>query len=71
MSPSSKRDLLCAVYPRYLKASREQRSAILDEFCAATGYHRKYAIALLNRPPEDVSGPSRPRRNAGPSAGGG
>lgn len=64
MSAKSKRDLLCAVYSRYRKASREQRSAILDEFCAATGYHRKYAIALLNRPPEDVARPSRPRRRA-------
>jgi len=64
VSPGSKRDLLCAVYPRYRKASREQRSAILDEFCAATGYHRKYAIALLNSPPEDVSGPRQPRRRA-------
>lgn len=64
MSPESKRDLLCAVYPRYCDAGREQRSGILDEFCATTGYHRKYAIALLNRPVEDVSRPARPRRRS-------
>jgi len=64
VSPKSKRDLLCAVYPRYREASREQRSAILDEFCAATGYHRKYAIALLNGPLEEVSLPARRRRRS-------
>jgi len=31
------------------------KSRILDEFCATTGYHRKYAIHLLNRAPEEVS----------------
>jgi len=30
---------------RYRKASRKERSAILDEFGKTTGYHRKYAIA--------------------------
>lgn len=64
MSPESKRDLLCAVYTRYREAGREQRSGILDEFCAATGYHRKYAIALLNRPREDVFRQARPRRRS-------
>jgi len=64
VSPKSKRDLLCAVYPRYREATREQRSAILDEFCAATGYHRKYAIALLNGPLEEVSLPARRRRRS-------
>ena len=64
VSPESKRDLLCAIYSRYRKAGREQRSGILDEFCATTGYHRKYAIALLNRPIEDVSRPARARRRS-------
>jgi hypothetical protein len=64
VSPSSKRDLLCAVHSRYRKATREQRSAILDEFCAATGYHRKYAIALLNKPREKVTRLSRSRKRA-------
>ena len=38
---------------RYRRAAREGRSRILNEFCAATGYHRKYAISLLNRPVEE------------------
>jgi IS30 family transposase len=45
----------------YQKASREARSRMLDEFCAMTGYHRKYAVALLNRPPDEVPVPPRRR----------
>jgi transposase InsO family protein len=33
--------------PRYRKALKTDKSRILDEFCLNTGYHRKYAIALL------------------------
>ncbi len=32
---------------RYVRASREQKTQILDEFVALTGYHRKSAIRLL------------------------
>lgn len=32
---------------RYQKASRKERGVILDGFCLAIGYHRKYAIAVL------------------------
>jgi hypothetical protein len=32
---------------RYWKGSRQERGAMLDAFCLATGYHRKYAIAVL------------------------
>ena len=47
MSKRSKRELTEEIYPRYLKASRADKIKILDEFTAATGYHRKYAIRLL------------------------
>jgi hypothetical protein len=48
---------------RYRKASRKERSAILNEFVKTTGYHRKHAIAVLNGRRERVSGPiRRPRR---------
>ena len=33
---------------RYKAANRRQKSAILDELCAASGYHKKHAIRLLN-----------------------
>jgi hypothetical protein len=38
---------------RYAKAHRKGRMKLLDEFCENTGYHRKYAIALLGRPWEE------------------
>jgi hypothetical protein len=48
---------------RYRKASRKERSTILDEFVKTTGYHRKYAIALLNGRRQRSQGPiKRPRR---------
>jgi len=47
MSPQSKKEYLEAVVKRYKIASREQKHLILDEFCAATQYHRKHAIRLL------------------------
>jgi len=33
---------------RYRAGDRSERSGVLDEFCELTGYHRKYAISLLN-----------------------
>ena len=51
MTSKSKRELLEAVRPRYLKANKREKVHILDEFCAATGYHRKYAIRLLKHGP--------------------
>jgi len=48
MSLKSKHELLEVVRPRYLKASKVEKQRILDEFTYATGYHRKYAIRVLN-----------------------
>ncbi len=47
MSKRSKRELTEEINPRYLKADKTEKKTILDEFTAATGYHRKYAIKLL------------------------
>ena len=47
MSLKSKNELLEAVRPRYLKASKFEKQKILDEFTSATGYHRKHAIRVL------------------------
>ena len=47
MSQRSKRELWETIQPRYLKASKAEKQKILDEFIAATGYHRKYAIRIL------------------------
>jgi len=54
MSPTSKRELLVALRPRYTLGNRSAKERVLDELVAATGYHRKYAIQVLNHP--------RPRR---------
>lgn len=50
MSFLAKRELLVQVAGRYRDATGLQKSHILDEFVAATGYARKYAIHLLTRP---------------------
>jgi hypothetical protein len=47
MSKHSKRELVEVVHPRYLKATKAVKQQIMDEFIAATGYHRKYANRLL------------------------
>lgn len=47
MSQRSKRELLEEIRPRYLKAKKSKKKAMLDEFVAATGYHRKYATRIL------------------------
>jgi hypothetical protein len=48
---------------RYRKASKKERTAILDEFVKTTGYHRKHAIGVLNGRRARKQGPARrPRR---------
>jgi len=47
MSQRSKRELLEEIRPRYLKAKKVEKKTMLDEFVAATGYHRKYATRIL------------------------
>ncbi len=51
MTLTSKREYLLAVRQRYAQAARQAKSQILDECCATTGYHRKYAIQVLAGPP--------------------
>ena len=47
MSQHSKRELWETIQPRYLKAPKAEKHKILDEFIAATGFHRKYANRIL------------------------
>jgi hypothetical protein len=51
----SKHELVAAQRSRYLAAPRAEKGRILDEFVAATGYHRKHAVRLLR------AGPPPPR----------
>jgi hypothetical protein len=62
MSQTSKRELVAAMRPRYTLGDRAQKRQVLDELVAVTGYHRKYAIQLLNHPPPKQARAPRPRR---------
>ncbi len=64
MSLQARREFAAAVAPRYHKASKIGKGQILDEFVEATGYHRKYAIVVLeksSRFPARQTGPLPPR----------
>lgn len=47
MTNMGKKELISATKSRYLKARKKAKSKILDEFCDNAGYHRKYAIQIL------------------------
>lgn len=49
MSQHSKKEYLETIQPRYKKATWAEKKQILDEFINTTGYHRKYAIRILNK----------------------
>lgn len=61
MSQRSKRELIEAIRPRYLKANKAGKEQILDEFIATTRYHRKYAIRVLKHGPK-AQGLKKPGR---------
>ena len=61
LSFRSKRELLLQIAPRYREASPALKTVILDEFVAATGYARKYAIRLLSHPEAPKLAIERPR----------
>lgn len=48
ISTGARRELVQAICGRYRSVSPEDKSRILDEFVALTGYHRKHAIRVLN-----------------------
>ena len=68
MGHKAKWEYFRAVYERYRKAGREAKHLMLNEFCLNTGYHRKYAIRLLNGPPPGKQ-PERRRRGRRPRYG--
>ncbi len=49
MSLTARQQLTTSLAARYRAASRSAKQIILDEFTAATGYHRKYAVRVLGR----------------------
>lgn len=67
MSPTSRREYVQAIRQRYVHAPRAVKQHILDEVCAVTGYHRKYAIQVLAGAPPPTR--PRPRRRRAPTYG--
>ena len=62
MGHQAKWEYLRLMHQRYRQASRRERTPLLSEFCRVTGYHRKYALRLLNGPPPSRTRPPRRRR---------
>ena len=62
MSRQGRWEYLKAIYPRYQRASRQEKQRIRDEFCQVTRYHPKSALRLLNGPPPERQPPPRRRR---------
>lgn len=46
---SLQRELLRQFLPQYHEGSLTQKQVVLADFIRLTGYHRKYAISLLNQ----------------------
>ena len=59
MSIGARHELARSVSVRYRSASKTDKTRILDEFCAASGYTRKHALRIVLRPPDT----KRPRRH--------
>ena len=49
MGKNERQAYLKAIRTRYRRAGKKTKVTILNEFCAVCGYHRKYAIRLLNQ----------------------
>ena len=62
MSKKSKDELVKAIHPRYLQANKTEKGRILDEYVAATGYHRKHAIRRLRQGIPEVRRERRGRK---------
>lgn len=54
MRKDERRAYLEAIRGRYLTAGKKAKAVILDEFCQACGYNRKYAIRLLGHQREGL-----------------
>ena len=68
MGRKGKWEYFRVIYGRYCRADRKAKREMLNEFCLTTGYHRKYAIRILNGPAPG-KGPDRPVRKRGLSYG--
>jgi hypothetical protein len=66
MSHTTKREYVEAIRDRYRHATKRGKHRILDEVCQVCGYHRKYAIRVLNlsQPSSHTHAPRRAGRTA-------
>lgn len=62
VSMTTRDELLAAVAERYCASGRLEKTLILDEFAAVTGYHRKHAMRLLRAGASDRRSAPRPQR---------
>lgn len=62
MSLHARQEYLQKVKKRYLKASAEEKGAMLDEYCANTKLNRKYVIRCLSPRVSLVSKMAKPRK---------
>lgn len=62
VSMATRDELLAAVAARYQAGARAEKTRIVDEFAAVTGFHRKHAMRLLREGPTDRQSTSRPSR---------
>ena len=51
ISKNAKKELLAALRERYEVSTKKEKTRILDDFKALTGYHRKHAVRLLGGHP--------------------
>lgn len=65
MSLRACQELLKALAPRYQNSTQKEKQVILDEFVAATGYHRKDAIQQLKNIVPGAEGQKSVRENPG------
>jgi hypothetical protein len=49
VSQNEKKAYYYAIKDRYFKATKKEKSIILNEFCIVCGYNKKYAIRILNK----------------------
>ncbi len=61
MSHATRAELNAVIRSRYSKSSGKAKRKILDEFIAATGYHEKSAIRVLNSDPSSKVRQTRQR----------
>jgi hypothetical protein len=61
MTHALRMELADVVRDRYAAAANKDKRKILEELIAATGYHEKSAIRVLNRPPEPKGRQTRQR----------